>query len=116
MAVNHQEPEFISSEVDHVASTMVDTERTMNELPFATGLNTLDNEPHLERLSEQLHEALFSREIIYEVLLWESPSLRKTMKWFSRLPELPMLLLIYTNQRDDDLLLDVADAAEKLKR
>jgi hypothetical protein len=45
MAVNRQEPEFISSEVDHVASSMVDTERTMNELQFATGLNTLDNEP-----------------------------------------------------------------------
>jgi hypothetical protein len=45
MAVNRQEPEFISSEVDHVASSMVDTERTMNELQFATGLNSLDNEP-----------------------------------------------------------------------
>jgi hypothetical protein len=45
MAVNRQEPEFISSEVDHVASSMVDTERTMNELQFATGLNTLENEP-----------------------------------------------------------------------
>lgn len=45
MAVNRQEPEFISSEVDHVASSMVDTERTMNELQFATGLNSFDNEP-----------------------------------------------------------------------
>jgi hypothetical protein len=45
MAVNRQEPEFISSEVDHVASSMVDTERTMNELQFATGLGTADNEP-----------------------------------------------------------------------
>jgi hypothetical protein len=45
MAVNRQEPEFISSEVDHVASSMLDTERTMNELQFATGLNTVDNEP-----------------------------------------------------------------------
>jgi hypothetical protein len=45
MAVNRQEPEFISSEVDHVASSMVDTEKTMNELQFATGLNSLDNEP-----------------------------------------------------------------------
>ena len=44
MAVNRQEPEFISSEVDHVASSMVDTERTMNELQFATGLNALDAE------------------------------------------------------------------------
>ncbi len=45
MAVNRQEPEFISNEVDHVASSMVDTERTMNELQFATGLNPLDSEP-----------------------------------------------------------------------
>ena len=45
MAVNRQEPEFISSEVDHVASSMVDTERTMNELQFATGLTAADNEP-----------------------------------------------------------------------
>jgi hypothetical protein len=45
MAVNRQEPEFISSEVDHVASSMVDTERTMNELQFATGIGSLDSEP-----------------------------------------------------------------------
>jgi hypothetical protein len=45
MAINRQEPEFISSEVDHVATSMVDTEKTMNELQFATGLNTADNEP-----------------------------------------------------------------------
>jgi predicted nucleic acid-binding Zn-ribbon protein len=45
MAVNRQEPEFITSEVDHVASSLLDTERTMNELQFATGLNSVDNEP-----------------------------------------------------------------------
>ncbi len=45
MAVNRQEPEFISSEVDHVASSMLETERTMNELQFATGLNPVDTEP-----------------------------------------------------------------------
>ena len=45
MAINRQEPEFISSEVDHVASSMVETEKTMNELQFATGLNAGDNEP-----------------------------------------------------------------------
>ncbi len=45
MAVNRREPEFISSEVDHVASSMIDTEKTMSELQFATGLNPLDNEP-----------------------------------------------------------------------
>jgi hypothetical protein len=45
MAVNRQEPEFITSEVDHVASSLLDTERTMNELQFATGLSAADNEP-----------------------------------------------------------------------
>ena len=45
MAINRQEPEYISSEVDHVASSMLDTEKTMNELQFATGLTPVDNEP-----------------------------------------------------------------------
>ncbi len=40
MAINRQEPEFITSEVDQVASSMIETERTMNELRFATGLET----------------------------------------------------------------------------
>ena len=44
MAVNRQEPEFISSQVDHVASSMIETEQTMNELQFATGLDTFDDE------------------------------------------------------------------------
>ncbi len=42
LAVNRQEPEFISSQVDEVASSMVQTERTMNELEFATGLEVHD--------------------------------------------------------------------------
>lgn len=45
LAVNRQEPEFISSQVDHVAAGMMDTERTMNELRFVTGLDKLDEEP-----------------------------------------------------------------------
>lgn len=50
MAVNRQEPEFIGSQVDHVASSMMETERTMNELRFATGLDALDEEtPELLR-------------------------------------------------------------------
>jgi hypothetical protein len=50
MAVNRQEPEFISSQVDHVASSMLDTEKTMNDLQFATGLNSLDEQiPELLR-------------------------------------------------------------------
>lgn len=45
MAVNRQEPEFISGQVDQVAESMLDTERTMNELRFATGLEEADVEP-----------------------------------------------------------------------
>jgi hypothetical protein len=50
MAVNRQEPEFISGQVDQVASSMVETEKTMNDLQFATGLDTLqDDVPELLR-------------------------------------------------------------------
>ena len=42
LAVNRQEPDFISTQVDEVASSMLQTERTMNELKFATGLDTVD--------------------------------------------------------------------------
>jgi chemotaxis protein histidine kinase CheA len=50
MAVNRQEPEFISGQVDQVAESMLDTERTMNELRFATGLEEMDAEaPELLR-------------------------------------------------------------------
>jgi len=50
MAVNRQEPEFVTSEVQQVAASMLATERTMNELQFATGLAALDSEtPELLR-------------------------------------------------------------------
>ena len=42
LAVNRQDPEFILGQVDLVASSMVQTERTMNELQFATGLDAGD--------------------------------------------------------------------------
>lgn len=44
MAVNRQDPEFISSQVDHVAASMVESERTMNELAFFTGLDPVGEE------------------------------------------------------------------------
>jgi FtsZ-binding cell division protein ZapB len=44
IAVNRQEPNFVSNEVDHVASSMMDTEKTMNDLQFATGLDSLDDQ------------------------------------------------------------------------
>ncbi len=50
MAVNRQEPEFISGQVDQVASSMVETEKTMNDLQFATGLDAMQDEaPELLR-------------------------------------------------------------------
>jgi hypothetical protein len=50
MAVNRQEPQFISSQVDQVAASMLDTEKTMNELQFATGLHEVESEaPELLR-------------------------------------------------------------------
>lgn len=38
LAINRQEPDFVSAQVDQVVTSMVQTERTMNELEFATGL------------------------------------------------------------------------------
>jgi chemotaxis protein histidine kinase CheA len=47
LAVNRREPEFVSSQVDQVAASMVQTERTMNELQFATGLASEEAVPQL---------------------------------------------------------------------
>jgi hypothetical protein len=47
LAINRQEPDFISSQVDQVANSMVQTERTMNELQFATGLAIDEEVPQL---------------------------------------------------------------------
>jgi hypothetical protein len=44
LAINRQEPDFISGQVDQVVGSMVQTERTMNELRFATGLDVIDEE------------------------------------------------------------------------
>lgn len=42
LAVNRQDAGFITGQVDQVASNMVATERTMNDLNFATGLQATD--------------------------------------------------------------------------
>lgn len=47
MAVNRQEPDYIVHQVDEVASSMVQTERTMNDLQFATGLAAEEAVPQL---------------------------------------------------------------------
>jgi hypothetical protein len=47
MAVNRQEPDYISGQVDQVAASMLETEKTMNELRFVTGLDTVEEAPAL---------------------------------------------------------------------
>lgn len=42
LAVNRQEPDFITGQVDQVATSMLQTEQTMNELQFATGLSAIE--------------------------------------------------------------------------
>jgi len=44
LGVNRQEPDYISSQVDTVARSLLDTEQTMNDLHFATGLGPLNDE------------------------------------------------------------------------
>jgi hypothetical protein len=44
LAVNRQEPEFISGQIDQVASSMVQTEKTMSELQFVTCFKSVDDE------------------------------------------------------------------------
>jgi hypothetical protein len=44
LAVNRQEPEFISGQIDQVANSLAQTERTMGELQFVTGLQPTDEE------------------------------------------------------------------------
>ncbi|MCG3136811.1 MAG: hypothetical protein HJJLKODD_00647 [Phycisphaerae bacterium] len=47
-AINRQEPEFISGQVDQIVSHMAQTEQTMSELQFLTGLETTEeNVPQL---------------------------------------------------------------------
>lgn len=44
LAVNRHEPEFISVQIDQVANSMIQTERTMGELAFVTGLQLANEE------------------------------------------------------------------------
>ncbi len=43
MAINRQDPQFVSGQVDQVAASLVQTEQTMNDLQFATGLDPIDD-------------------------------------------------------------------------
>jgi hypothetical protein len=44
MAINRHDPDFISSQVDLVADSLIDTEKTMTELQHVTGLGSIDEE------------------------------------------------------------------------
>ncbi|TWT44721.1 hypothetical protein RAS1_11370 [Phycisphaerae bacterium RAS1] len=54
LAVSRQEPDYITTQVDQVAQSMLQTERTMNDLQFATGL----------AVSEEAAPELMQREVI----------------------------------------------------
>ena len=45
LAINRQEPDYISSQIDQVASSMHETEKTMNELKFVTGVDLIEEPP-----------------------------------------------------------------------
>jgi hypothetical protein len=56
-AVNRHEPDFIAGQVDQVVQGMVQTERTMSELQFATGLSADEEVPELvQRQTVQARE------------------------------------------------------------
>jgi hypothetical protein len=42
VAINRQEPDYISSQIDSVAGSIMETEQTIHELDFATGLSESD--------------------------------------------------------------------------
>jgi len=44
MSVNRRDPEYISGQIDAVANSMKDTERTMNDLQFVTGIGELEDD------------------------------------------------------------------------
>lgn len=55
LAVNRQEPDYISSQIDQVTHSMLDTEKTMNELQYVTGLDPTDEHvPSILKPTEQV--------------------------------------------------------------
>jgi hypothetical protein len=44
MSVNRRDPEYISGQIDAVANSMKDTERTMNDLQFISGIGELEDD------------------------------------------------------------------------
>lgn len=56
LAVNRQEPNFISGQIDQVAASMVQTEKTMGELQFVTGLHADEAVPPILREAATVRE------------------------------------------------------------
>jgi hypothetical protein len=44
LAINRQEPDYIAGQVDQVAGSMLEMEKTMNDMEFATGFAHLEEE------------------------------------------------------------------------
>ena len=44
MSVNRRDPEYISGQIDAVANSMKDTERTMNDLQFISNIGELEDD------------------------------------------------------------------------
>ena len=59
---------------------------------------------HLQSLAQQVGYAMFGCGEIYQVMLWDSPSLRGNLELLSRLPKPRLLLVVYTDQKDDEVL------------
>ncbi|HTN75907.1 MAG TPA: hypothetical protein VL096_11700 [Pirellulaceae bacterium] len=54
LAVNRQEPDFIAGQVDQVAGSMLEMEKAMNDLQFATGLGPIEEDvPELMQAAPQ---------------------------------------------------------------
>jgi hypothetical protein len=55
LAVNRQEPEYISDQIDQVAHSMMETEKTMYDLQYVTGLDEVHAEvPELMRATVKI--------------------------------------------------------------
>lgn len=55
LAVNRQEPDYISSQIDQVAHSMIDTEKTMNDLQYVTGLDpAVEHTPSILTATEKV--------------------------------------------------------------
>lgn len=55
LAVNRQEPDFIAGQVDQVAGSMLEMEKTMNDLQFATGLGPMEEDvPELMQVPQKV--------------------------------------------------------------